>query len=277
MEFLHGAIILGQGDETGPVSFQTENGLKVVAACDEGYGRAKGNEDRVVLSPNVFAVIDGMGGLKNGEQAAAMVASCIEENTDDVRKGLADADSLLKEYLRGSGAAVTALDVGPKSAEAHVVGDTKWIIHRQRTMFQRLLGHRMIPAFMRASPDIEESKGHGVAQMLADKKIIRQDEVDGHRFAHTLNRYIGGNVSNPESRVLSFRPGDRLFLATDGLYGTVSVPELIALSNRLSLEDLMTEVWGLSDAYMRGTKERPDGKKPKWDNRSFIGIERITQ
>lgn len=74
------------------------------------------------------------------------------------------------------------------------------------------------------------TRDHTVAQAYADRGMIAQDEVPGHRLAHVLTRAIGGPEDQLEGDMhhLEIRHGDRVLLCSDGLTDMVTDADIAA-------------------------------------------------
>ncbi len=281
MERLGQAVVLGGGKNTQPKSYNTASGLHIVAACDEGIGRDE-NQDRVVLTTEGVAVIDAMGGLADGRDTAERIAVSLVQNRTNLRAGLLRAHEELTEKVlqtkHKTGAAVTTAQFGSDTAEMLWLGDTRWIHRRKHSTKERFWASSWIPVpnRWRSAPEWTLSKGHTIAQELADKGVIGQEEIDTHQYANTLTRFVGGEGFDPSAHTLRLVAGDRLLLCSDGIDGNVPPEELITLATRLSLEDLLTEVWRLSISRMQNHQMRKERNLPvARDNRSFVAVERI--
>lgn len=147
------------------------------------------------------------------------------------------------------------------------MGDTQFIMLRERGRLRRLLSKRWIPRLVRMAPECEISKSHSIAQQLADQGNIRQDEVHDHFYNNSLGKFVGGPEFAPDTFATQFAPGNRMLLSSDGLHKEVNPAVMIELSRKMLLENLMTEVWRLSTEAIDPSENT--------DNRSFAGVERI--
>jgi len=83
------------------------------------------------------------------------------------------------------------------------------------------------------------TQDHTLAQRLADRGAIRQDDVDGHHLRHVLERAMGRDGSGLEIdvRLEPLEAGDRLLFATDGLTETLADDELAAVLGAHAAEE----------------------------------------
>jgi hypothetical protein len=67
------------------------------------------------------------------------------------------------------------------------------------------------------------TRDHTIVEELVDRGLLSADEAERHPYKNVLSRNLG---AKPETRVdcleLELRPGDRLLLCSDGLYGYAS-------------------------------------------------------
>lgn len=188
------------------------------------------NEDHVYLDPNQpFAIVlDGMGGHEAGELASTTGAEVI---ANVLRAGLTAGKTphtLIERALSTANAALLALgepsaafkNCGATAAFAFLSGETVWVAW---------LGDAQ--AFRTSGEHIERlTWPHNLLRALIRAGTISETEASSTRGGRQLWKYLGTREAEPPFDSVSFvpRPGDRLLLATDGVWGVVPEDELRA-------------------------------------------------
>jgi PPM family protein phosphatase len=176
-----------------------------------------------------LVVADGLGGMAAGEQASRLAIqtlvnllldtpdwilrlddALVEEVKRRVLKRYRQVDNVLAEQgyanaeLHGMRTTMTvALSLGVDVLLIHV-GDSRAYVFRQGRLIQLTHDHTM-------------------AQALADRGHITQEEVPTSGLRHVLTQALGGGKgeAKPEIQRLQLADGDCLLLCTDGLTGMV--------------------------------------------------------
>jgi protein phosphatase len=201
--------------------------LHIASATDRGRVREK-NEDAVLADVPLVAVADGMGGHKAGEVASSMAVDVLKTWKDRLggssgtkaaeilREALAEANRTIweagqqDENLLGMGTTVTAgwID-GGSLALAHV-GDTR--------------------AYLLRGGKLEQlTRDQNVAQDLVRRGRLSEDEAATSPHRHVILQAVGVEPDGLDVEVASveLKPGDRLMLASDGLFGMLQSPDRI--------------------------------------------------
>lgn len=206
---------------------------KSVGATNVGR-RRRGNEDAYVTDParGIFLVADGMGGHAAGEIASELVATTVARALAEAYDAGASGEALV-EVLRG--ASHTAHDAivnccddderysGMGTTLTVCVVDPQghcWVGHIGDSRLYRL----------RDGTLQQITHDHTWVQREVDEGRLTNEAAQGHSLSHILTRVLSED-SDPDMDVLSdtIRPGDRLLLATDGLYNMIDEPTIGAL------------------------------------------------
>ena len=179
---------------------------------------------------HLMMVADGLGGHVAGEVASrtsliAAIQLILRSprwalKLDDPETRETEIEGMLarsRAYLAGVHAALreqAALDrglqgMGTTLTGAYSVGNDLFVLHvgdSRAYLFRRDRLHRI-------------THDHTVAQSYADRGLIRQSEVGGHRLGHVLTRAVGSSDHQPESDMhhLDLEDQDALLLCSDGL------------------------------------------------------------
>lgn len=174
-----------------------------------------GNEDAFLLAPPLFAVADGLGGHQAGEIASSIAIDKLLITAPRI----ADAKALARAVRQANAAVIEAAEEG-----------------RGRRGMGTTLTVAMIDGTRIAVAHVGDSRAYllhyGQLQQLTDDHsmvadLVRQgqltpEEARTHPNRSVITRALG---SDPNLLVDAFEceaaPGDRLLLATDGLFGMV--------------------------------------------------------
>lgn len=203
--------------------------LRAGGATDVGQARST-NEDQLLVAHPLFAVADGMGGHAAGEVAsltaieALMVAFDGNPSSEGLIDAVRDANRAVWEQgrerseLRGMGTTMTAVALIEEGGEEVLaianVGDSRAYLLRDGMLDQ--LTH-----------------DHSVPEELRRAGQLSQEEAEADPRRHVLTRVLG---VEPEVEVDSFHlvpyKGDRLLLASDGLFTEITDAEIASVLRR---------------------------------------------
>ena len=200
--------------------------------------RRQSNQDEVLLLPErgFFAVTDGMGGLSGGGVASAfvkrampqMVESCaadwssLRRSARQVGEQLQDAVGIVSALLYEQGNTTRPYRYGATVVLAQLYGDSAVVVW---------LGDSR-GYVLRAG---EETPEQLTEDMNVAGRMVRAGELTKEEALHRpessrLTAFVGMQPpAAPGLTITPVRPGDRLLLCSDGLYGMVPEPELARL------------------------------------------------
>ena len=188
----------------------------------------QGNEDSGLVSPQLIAVADGMGGHAAGEVASRIAVEVLQSLTPALVSADIDEDSaedLLMHSLhsidveislishediekRGMGTTLTALLIRDKYISLLHVGDSRCYRLRGNTLEQL-------------------SNDHTVIQELLDQGAISQAEAVEHPQRSMLTQALRGDGDvTPVLQMYEVKKGDRYLLCSDGLSGVLTDKEI---------------------------------------------------
>ena len=214
--------------ETGAERTGALTGPGLAAAARTDRGPRDGNEDAFVCRPDLglFAAIDGMGGQKGGERAAAVaresllatadLLEAIRAANEKIHK-LAEAD----QSLRGMGCVASAVRIEDNVARIIHVGDTR-VYLAGRAGCEQLTRDHTVAA--------NRQEAEGISAPAARS-------MSGH---NQVTRDIGGKPQKSDDWVdrlqVDLEAGDLLMLCSDGLHGAVPAADLFARLRRARKE-----------------------------------------
>ena len=213
------------------------------ARTNVGLVRAS-NEDSAIISQNVIAVADGMGGHAGGEVASALAIQGISRLHDFSHSSPEITEKFLQEVthinhaieravienpdLAGMGTTLTALIATAEKIVLLHIGDTRCYRIRKNKITQLSTDHTLI-------------------QELLDQKAITENEIKTHPQRSLLTQALMGRDDlQPEIEVIDAKPGDRFLLCSDGLTGEIGEAELLTAlvinDREIALDTLMKAV-----------------------------------
>ena len=188
----------------------------------------QGNEDSGLVSAQLIAVADGMGGHAAGEVASRIAVEVLQTLSPTLISPEIDQDSvedLLMHSLhsidseislvtdeeiekRGMGTTLTALLIRDKYVSLLHVGDSRCYRLRGNTLEQL-------------------SNDHTVVQELLDQGAISQSEAAEHPQRSMLTQALRGDGDvTPVLQMYEVKMGDRYLLCSDGLSGVLTDKEI---------------------------------------------------
>jgi serine/threonine protein phosphatase PrpC len=194
------------------------------ARTNVGLVRA-GNEDSAIISQNLIAVADGMGGHAGGEIASALAIKGISRLLDVANSSAEITEKFLQEVahinkaieravienpdLTGMGTTLTALIATEDKIALVHIGDTRCYRIRKNKITQLSTDHTLI-------------------QELLDQRAITENEIKTHPQRSLLTQALMGRDDlQPEIVVNDAKLGDRFLLCSDGLTGEITEGELL--------------------------------------------------
>lgn len=201
--------------------------LRVASLTDRGRVREK-NEDSILADAPLIAVADGMGGHRAGEVASSLAletlatwkqqlqGSSAPEAGDKLRQAIDEANRSVwekgqaDEELTGMGTTLTA---------GWIDGDTIVLAHVGDSRAYLLRGNRLQ----------QLTTDQNVAQDLVRRGRISEDEAASSPHRHVILQAVGADPQglDVEITTVALRPGDRLVLATDGMFGMLQSADQI--------------------------------------------------
>jgi protein phosphatase len=212
--------------ESTPTTTEKDSGGKkmihLTAESVTDIGQVRGsNEDAVLVGDTLFAVADGMGG--KGDIASLLALQTLEESffsnrtAEGLRQACREANRAVwgrseEETERTMGTTLTAVGViasGEDEALAVVsVGDSRAYLVQHGVARRVTEDHSLVGDLVRAGELTEEE-----ARVHPDRSI--------------LTRALGvGSDVEPDLVHVSYEPGDRLLLCTDGLFNELEEHEI---------------------------------------------------
>jgi protein phosphatase len=194
------------------------------SAGDSHIGKVRTtNEDALIVEPRLglYAVLDGMGGASAGDVASQLARDAIRDFVHQRRAALPPRE-LLEAAIVAASAAV--FGESQRHRDRHGMGTTVvacLVADAQRVVIGHVGDSR---AYLWRDGRLQTlTRDHTIVEELVERGLLSAEEAERHPYKNVLSRNLG---AKPETRVdcvdVELRPGDRLLLCSDGLYGYAS-------------------------------------------------------
>ncbi|MGI6550340.1 MAG: Stp1/IreP family PP2C-type Ser/Thr phosphatase [Syntrophomonadales bacterium] len=189
------------------------------------------NQDRFLVDQNrgLFVVCDGMGGHKAGEVAAQMAIDIIHGDLDELdnQHPLTFLTTSIKKANQ------SILLRGRQLEECSDMGTTiTAAIVRNMMLYTAHIGDSSL--FVIHPEGVEKvTQDHTLAEEMMREGILNDKESSANRYRHILTRALGVEESvEIDCYTNKLNPGDRLFMATDGVTDLIGPSEVWETVNR---------------------------------------------
>lgn len=202
----------------------TPPNLGVRVAGDTNVGKVRTtNEDSMIVDPmrGLFVVLDGMGGANAGDVASQMARDAIAEFVLH-RRSTMPMPALLEGAIQAGSATVFA--AAQAQRERHGMGTT-CVAALMVDPTHVLIGHvGDSRAYLLRGGRLQMlTRDHTIVEELVDRGLLSPEDAERHPYKNVLSRNLGARA---ETRVdiveVEIKPGDRVLLCSDGLYGYAS-------------------------------------------------------
>ena len=217
--------------------------FNAIAQSDLGLVR-DGNEDSALISANLIAVADGMGGHAGGEVASAIAINTLQQLLPVINDPAIDLDSRADLFLNisyevdaeilrvskaqpelsGMGTTLTALSLTGDQVDLLHIGDSRCYRWRDKKL-EKL------------------SYDHTVMQELLDQGRLTPEEVFDHPQRSLLTQALMGDSGiDPVLMSYEVKPGDKFLLCSDGLTNVLSELEIAKIIKATDEDKLLAEL-----------------------------------
>lgn len=210
------------------------------------------NEDALSCRDDLglWAVADGMGGHRAGDEASRAVVAELEKI--EVCDNLADLLSATRSALEGANAHV--MEMASRFESARVPGSTVAVlVIKQHEAAVIWVGDSRIYRFRDGTAE-QLTRDHSHVQKLVDQKLITREEAESHPRANVITRAVG--IEEPlKADILNFsvETGDRFLVCTDGLSRPLSIDEISTLMQAGQMDECVQSL--LHEALARGARD----------------------
>jgi protein phosphatase len=197
-------------------------GVRVAGDTNVGKVRTT-NEDSMIVEParGLYVVLDGMGGANAGDIASQTARDALRDFVVQRRLTM-EPKALIEAGIQH--ACRTVWTAAQESREKHGMGTTVvacLVPDAKRAIIAHVGDSR---AYLLRGGRLQTlTRDHTIVEELVDRGLLSAEEAERHPYKNVLSRNLG---AKPETRVdvldLELKPGDRLLLCSDGLYGYAS-------------------------------------------------------
>lgn len=226
-----GRVLERQFEELAPIRYPPT----LASMSDVGLTRQL-NEDnwgwaRLSDRASLYVVADGMGGHAGGEVASALAVRTLCQVAREAEEAAPDGDDAVERLLDAS--FQTANNTVKEHADARGtdMGTTLvcLLVIDGRTGFLANVGDSR--GYLYRDGSLEQiSRDHSLVQKMVERGRITAEEARNHPHANILLRTVGTerDIEIDIFRV-PLRPGDKVLMCTDGLWGEVEDHEIEAI------------------------------------------------
>ncbi|MEU3847707.1 protein phosphatase 2C domain-containing protein [Micrococcus terreus] len=213
-----------------------------------GFGSHRGlrrqlNEDSLVVTGNLFAVADGMGGHEAGEVASRICVETLAAGVKEVQDDLT-AEDLQHLMVRADEAIREASGARAGTTLAGVA-----IVREHQGLYWMVFNVGDSRVYRLSEDEFSQvSVDHSEVQEMVDRGYISQAEAQHHPRRHVITRALGtGEAPDADFWMLPVHDGDRLMICSDGLTTEVEDERLRQeLQSRHTAQDAVDGLIGLA-------------------------------
>lgn len=191
------------------------------------------NQDEIILLPELgfFAVSDGMGGLEQGGKTSEYVKKALPI-TLEMRKHqisqmdpkqaagfLKDTICMISDRLHDQGNSTGYIRFGATLVEV--------MLHEDKAVFVCLGDSRayLLPKYKKYPVQVTEDMN--IAGYLVRNGEMTKEQAKNDYRSSRLTAFVGmPKPATPETYIVDIKPGDRILLCSDGLYGMIEEREM---------------------------------------------------
>jgi serine/threonine protein phosphatase PrpC len=231
--------------------------------------RGTPNQDAAAVIPAgrghcLLVVADGMGGTRQGGEAAATVirqlANHLPVESDDLQlrtailNGIEEANRVVLSEFPSSGTTLAAVELSHSTIRPYHVGDSEVLVVGQRGKLKL------------------QTISHSPVAMGVEAGLLDEEEALHHHERHIILNAVGSSGMRIElGAPLELDRHDTVLLASDGLTDNLSLDEIIGLIRKGPLDKALTGLAAL--ARMRMTEAEP-GSPSKPDDLTLLAYRR---
>jgi PPM family protein phosphatase len=225
------------------------------------------NEDAAVVirvddDTAVFAIADGCGGMRGGEQASNLALQVLAESIENFEDSPARLRVAILDGIEQANRAVQELRIGAASTIA-VVEFHRGLIRPYH------VGDSMILVTSVRGKVRYQSVCHSPIGFAVESGLMAEDEAMHHEDRHLVSNVVGCDRMRIEiGPTIQLGRRDSVVIASDGLFDNLNMNEVIETVRKGKLEGCVETLSSLATSRMQGI----DGQPCKPDDLSVIAI-----
>ncbi len=197
----------------------------------------------------LYVVLDGMGGANAGDIASQTARDAIRDFVIQRRLTM-EPRALLDAAIQYGSA--TIFNAAQQARERHGMGTTVvacLVVDPRRVIVAHVGDSR---AYLLRQGRLQPlTRDHTIVEELVDRGVLSAEDAERHPYKNVLSRNLGARPeTNVDSIELELRPGDRILLCSDGLYGYASTEGMQYLLGSGDPPDIVAR--DLIDLALRG-------------------------
>ena len=249
----------------------------IAASAVTKTGRRQNNQDNFMLSgiyatlehgtfrhrfqddsdrPFLAAVCDGMGGEASGERASLVACNTIAKVCGHLTNDFSANKRLVTESVLRANSRLC--EIMQREQTGRMGSTVVAVLIQNDHLFYTNLGDSRL-YLSRNGELIQLTKDHTEGQMMVDAGVLTADQLRNHPSRNKLNRHLGISPDElhlecPVYRDIALVPGDRLLIASDGVFGVLDNRDMnTVLSEGVPIETKAERLVDL--AYERGSRD----------------------
>lgn len=265
---LPSATLLLEPNLDKPITVTLPHGVAVLLSRPHPT-RDSPNQDAAAVIPAspdqaLLVVADGMGGTRQGGEAAATVIHQLarqlplppenQQLRTAILNGIEEANQQILSELHGSGSTLAAVEINTDTIRPYHIGDTEILVVGQRGKLKF------------------QSISHSLVGMGVEAGLIDEEDALHHDDRHIILNAIGSTEMRIElGAPLTLDRHDTVLLASDGLTDNLSLDEIIAFIRKGPLDLALSKLAALAGERM---SESEPGSPSKPDDLTLIAYRR---
>lgn len=244
--------------------------LPLEAFAESRQGGRSENQDSWEAADTPFGfvvtVCDGMGGGPGGKTASSIAVQTIlstfmgqdvvetvesgeAEPSENGKDSLPSPDSVLSKAVDNANQAIRSACIDNPSLKGMGSTCTILLISESKKAFIAHVGDSRVYQ-IRGHKKIFRTFDHSMVFDLVKQKVITEEQARLSEQSNIITRALGvSTIAEPDIECVTYKPGDRFLLCTDGIHGTMPERELIRRASEFgpvgkTVDDIATFVDG---------------------------------
>jgi PPM family protein phosphatase len=242
--------------ELSDIVIQNDGRWEACAFSRRCPGKETPNEDAIAIirladDTVVYAIADGCGGMRGGEQASSLALQTLADSLERheggperlrvaILDGIEQANIAVQDLKIGAACTIAVVECHRGSIRPYHVGDSMILVTgiRGRIRYQ--------------------SVSHSPVGFAVESGMLCANEAMHHEDRHIVSNVVG----DPRMRIeigptVTLAQRDTVLIASDGLFDNVSVEEVVDHMRKGKLANSLSSLTDLAYARMMGMQDQP--------------------